>query len=1155
MLGVHFMSDGSYPGRHVAEAQEAAGRRGVRQDYYSRAVEAGEPPGRWSGPGLGDLGIEFGTQVTNEQMQTIYTSLRDPRTGESLGTPLRHYASPGENLVKIAERRGVNLPEDLRPAAVRMAIDARELKDGHVEARLAPLVEPEELAAIKREANKAQRKARTFCDVTASPDKSWSILHAAAEATSDFDMADEIEAAQEDGRLAAIDVLMREAGYSRAGYHGKAVGGRSSGRWVEGRNWVVATFTHHLSREGDPQLHSHIAVLNRVRCEDGVWRALDGQAIERARPLAAAVYERVAEESLSRRLGVRFVTSPDGKSRRIAGVSQEAIDLFSKRSASIDARVEEWIRGYEQRNGTRPNERQIDAAARKISMTQRRAKPAEMEVRATTLASWDKEMSTSRGKSLRDVMKAVAKASQDPEALRPTVDIDADAVTAMAVAEVGRVRTRWTRYDLACEINRALPDDLGGVQAAEVDALLDELTEQALRRPEVALLTAPEVIGDVPPELCRGDGRSIYSPKDDQLFGLKATLDQEQRLVALALDVSAPSMALDKARARVEASTLRPDQGEAVAAVLSSGRSLEVLIGPAGTGKSYTVAALAKAWEKEVGRGTVVGLTVSENAAQVLRDEGLKNSANISRWLAAQQRLASGEGRPADRPLALRKGALVVVDETSMVATADLARIAEKVEAVGGKVLLCGDDRQLGAVEGGGLLSLVANDRHVVRSGAVHELAEVARFDAEWEREASLRLRQGESEVLDVYDRHGRIEDGASQDMVEAAYEGYLADTLAFRRSLLVVPTTAQAAELSARVRSELVGLQKVSNDATVSLRNGCVAGSGDLIQCRLNDRTNRDRGGRQVSNRDVFQVREVTEDGGLLVRRDLGRDDEGRQLWGAKMTFGPEYVAAHVELAYASTVHAAQGRTVDTAHTIVDDQTSRESLYVSTTRGRANNMIYVVTDPSAEETFGRPDDFRPDARTVLSGALERTSASQSATEAMREQYDAAESLARLGPVWSDVCAQVLADRHEEALVEVLGRERARAVAAEPAAPVLLRTLQQARDEGHDPVAVLREAALSRELETAESMAKVLQYRVERRLHERTPERAVTAAQTPSYVERTPEPVAMATPNLAGNDQRLEYGRRVAAAMDERVEALGERVAEERPAWAISTLR
>ncbi len=104
------------------------------------------------------------------------------------------------------------------------------------------------------------------------------------------------------------------------------------------------------------------------------------------------------------------------------------------------------------------------------------------------------------------------------------------------------------------------------------------------------------------------------------------------------------------------------------------------------------------------------------------------------------------------------------------------------------------------------------------------------------------------------------------------------------------------------------------------------------MIQCRKNDRTNRDSSGRPVSNRDVFEVDRVGADGSLFVRRDLGRDDQGEQVWGARMRLEPDYVAAHVQLGYASTVHAAQGRTVDVAHSLIDDHTSRESLYVSAT-------------------------------------------------------------------------------------------------------------------------------------------------------------------------------------------------------------------------------
>lgn len=1103
MLGVHFGSDAAYFGRHVADAQRAAGKRGVKQDYYSRAVEAGEPPGEWLGRGIERLGLSG--EVTDHQMKVVYGALANPTTGEVLGTALRHYASPGENLAKVAQKRGVQLPPELSPEVVREAIAAKTMLDRDVENGLGLLVHPEELAEMKREAASNQRQARKFVDVTCSPDKTWSVLHAAAEASGDIETVAAIEAAHREAKAAVIDVLTREAGLARAGYHGKKVGGRTAGRWIGASELVIADFFHHLSREGDPQLHSHLAILNRAYCEDGQWRALDGSAVMRARLMAAAVFERTGEESLSKSLGLRFITSPDGKSRRIEGIDQETIDLFSKRTQVINSRVEQWVEAYKaSHGGDEPNERQVDAATQQICLSTRKAKPAEMDARPDTLARWDAELTESRSEGLEGVLKSVKKAAADYQkelGRKPLGPIDPVVVADQAIAEVGRIRAKWTRYDLAMEINRALPDDLGGLSGAQVDGFLQDLTEGALKRATVACLTAPDPVGEVPAELCRSsDGRSIYSPRDDVLYALDETLSREQRLLSRALEHKAPAMAADVAEKRLAKTGLRADQADAVRACLTSGRSLEVLIGPAGAGKSYSVTTLAHQWVRHVGRGSVVGLTVSENAANVLKDEGLDVSSNIVRWLGAQERLAVGKGRKADAEFALSPGCLVIVDEASMVPTEHLARIGDLVAAAGGKVLLAGDDRQLGGIESAGVMGLIANDAEVRRAGAVHELSEVVRFEARWEREASLRLRDGDAEVLNVYARHGRIDAGDERAMVGAAYEAFVTDILAGKRSLLIAPTAAQAAELSTRVRDELVQLGRVSNDRTAVLGDQCLVGVGDIIQCRRNDRLIRHSDGRPVSNRDVFLVEMVMRNRSLVVRRDLGRNKAGEQLWGKAFQIDSDYTAEHVQLAYASTIHAAQGRTVDTSHGLVDDRGSREALYVTATRGRFGNRLYVVTEVRDTESLDEPAVVERDALDVLGLVLERSSATLSATEEMRDQFDAAESLARLGPIWSDVCGRIEAKRHSAVLLEALGglepqSEADRAaweaqglsgiverVQKDAAYPGLMRIVAAAHDEGHDTTEMLRSVVNERELLTAESVAEVLHWRVERYL-------------------------------------------------------------------------
>ena len=130
-------------------------------------------------------------------------------------------------------------------------------------------------------------------------------------------------------------------------------------------------------------------------------------------------------------------------------------------------------------------------------------------------------------------------------------------------------------------------------------------------------------------------------------------------------------------------------------------RQVETLVGPAGTGKSFVVGVLARAWQDPAlweGRPRrVVGLATSQIAAEILAGEGL-DANNIAHWLATQDRLARGGDRLAgptakgeDPRWRLRSGDLVVVDESAMADTPDLVRIHGYCKEAAAKLLLTGD--------------------------------------------------------------------------------------------------------------------------------------------------------------------------------------------------------------------------------------------------------------------------------------------------------------------------------------------------------------------------------------------------------------------------------------------------------------------------------
>ena len=221
--------------------------------------------------------------------------------------------------------------------------------------------------------------------------------------------------------------------------------------------------------------------------------------------------------------------------------------------------------------------------------------------------------------------------------------------------------------------------------------------------------------------------------------------------------------------------------------MLTSARTVEVITGPAGTGKTRVLAAAARAWDAAPG---VFGTATSQNATNELRHAGVQVAANTTRLLADISE------RPDPAGLADRGWM-----KARWCPWPTCPRWSSYAARNGCKLVLAGDQEQLAAVEGGGAMMLLAD-----RLGYV-QLAEPVRFTAAWERDASLRLRRGDATALDDYDQHGRIRGAPPEQAMDQAAKAYVASYLAGRDVLLMAADWARCRELSARIRDDLIHL------------------------------------------------------------------------------------------------------------------------------------------------------------------------------------------------------------------------------------------------------------------------------------------------------------------------------------------------------------
>ena len=165
-------------------------------------------------------------------------------------------------------------------------------------------------------------------------------------------------------------------------------------------------------------------------------------------------------------------------------------------------------------------------------------------------------------------------------------------------------------------------------------------------------------------------------------------------------------------------------------------------------------------------------------------------------------------------------------------------------------MLITGDHEQLAAVEGGGGMVMLARQMGYI------QLAEPVRFTQEWERDATLRLRAGDTTVAALYEEQGRIRGGDPEEAIDLACRAFLADHLAGKDSLLLARTGEQAREMSRRVREDLLHYGLVRRTGEVRLRYQATASQGDLIVARKNNRRIiAGAPGRWLTNRDMLRI------------------------------------------------------------------------------------------------------------------------------------------------------------------------------------------------------------------------------------------------------------------------------------------------------------
>jgi conjugative relaxase-like TrwC/TraI family protein len=712
-------------------------------------------------------------------------------------------------------------------------------------------------------------------------------------------VAAEVKAAYQRSVEVALNYMQREACWTRRGKGGAT--------FVKGNGFIAAGYAHRSSRNGDPQLHTHVLIANATKGPDGKWTRLYHPAIFEHAQTASYIYEAHLRHELTRRLAVEWQPPRKGIAE-IKGFADEWLKAFSTRRAEILEAVGP------------------DASARARQVA--------------TLATRKTKEALELG-NLR--VRWQAKAEEiglDREALTQTmgnqVELAAKLTPKQLDREVTAHASHFDRRDAIRAVANMLPN---GAPGHEIESVAD------------AFLASGSVITVA--ETAKG---TRYTTQRIWELERKA-LETAERMAA-----EPRGEAGDLVAARVVAArpTLNPGQREMVGRLLAGREGIVVVIGEAGTGKSFATVAAAEGWARA--NFELRAAAPTWRAANVLSAEGLEATT------------VAGLLRDLDRgEVRLSSLSVLLVDEAGMVGSEHLARVIGHAESAGAKLVLVGDPEQLGPIEAGGLFSTIAE-----RTEPVH-LDEVIRHNHQLDRDAAKLIRGGQGrEALSLYLSEERVTvAGNAEQRRVAMVEDWWRPYSQGEDALMVAQRNSEVERLNATAR-ELVKSEGRLGAEEIEV-GGAAFAAGDQVITRVNDRA------AAIYNRERWQVAQVDAEHGRIV---LDGIDQARRV-----EVGPDYLsqsalggeAPALQHAYAVTTYCAQGTTVDRAYVMVAPSMDKQEMYVAASRAREQTYLYATPEIQGERSEYAPAAPQRDAIAHVGEAAERDRAQTAAhDEAVR---------------------------------------------------------------------------------------------------------------------------------------------------------------------------
>ncbi len=551
---------------------------------------------------------------------------------------------------------------------------------------------------------------------------------------------------------------------------------RATGAMVRagGQKMVAATFRHDTSRNLDPQLHTHAVIANMVQGEDQKWRTMVDDGLFKGKMTIGAIYRAELAHGLQD-LGYGIEkTHPDGRFE-IAGVSREVIEEFSTRRSEIEAAMREHGLG---RTGDNPH-----LAARATLMT--RAAKRDVE-RGELRRSWERQ-AAEMGFSAETVR---AKARWAERKL-PAPDLFTDRGRPAAEAATWAVEHLSERQAVFGH-----GDLLAATLAREPGAVTVEAAERA--------------VSDLERE---GGLHAARGLDHGRHWTTDAAMGRESEAIAMmhaGQDSGRPIMRGWIAETKLHGGRLNEGQKEAVKMILSSKDRVVGVQGYAGTGKTTMLKRLRTLAESRDYRA--VGLAPSASAARTLERESGIESETLQRFLARNAGVIEGRGtvKGLRQLRASFSKTVLVVDESSLASSEQMRGLLRAATTLRmPRVVLVGDEKQLGAVEAGKPFEQLR------RAGMQTAVMDEILRQRDMELKEAVRAGLA-GEVRTAFDKLGdRIVQVEREDIGAEAADRWLSLSVEQRAAAgVIAPTRALRDEINTRIRESLIAEGAVSGAA-----------------------------------------------------------------------------------------------------------------------------------------------------------------------------------------------------------------------------------------------------------------------------------------------------------------------------------------------------